>query len=133
MPTKELLCTLEMLEAEGPEDERLKALRYVYDRARYHFSDNHRVQNAMLLLLNGNIVSIKQAENLIPRESVFMIRAQGSEVTFYKVTKDSCNCADHGNTKNKSWCKHRLARAIVLRTMERLEKFRGTQHACETI
>jgi hypothetical protein len=126
MPTDEkLLCTLDMLETETPDDPVIQALRTVYDRALKVFNNDHRVHNAMLLLLNGNIVSIKQSESLVPSESVFMIQAQGHETVFYKVTKDSCNCADKGiesHFKTKgAWCKHKICRAMVLRTQSLLE------------
>jgi hypothetical protein len=120
----EAICTLDMLEQETPDDPRLKALRTVYDRAWVAFAGNHRVPNALLLILNGNIVSIKQAKSLVPSESVFMIRAQGHETVFYKVTKDSCNCADTGiesHFKEKgALCKHMISRGMVLRTQSLL-------------
>lgn len=137
MPAKDLLCTLDMLEADTPDDPIIQALRTVYDRALKAFDNNHRVQNAMLLILNGNIVSIKQSQSLVPSESVFMIRAQGSETTFYKVTKDSCNCADRGiesQFKVKgAHCKHRIARGIVLRTQSLLEHQRKELHGTHPV
>jgi len=114
----ETIVTLEMVEAWMPDDHRIVALRQVYERARRQFDYNHRVTNALLLLLNGHVVSMIPVSKQDGVDWVFKIRSQTSPNVVFTVTKDKCNCVDYHNPQSKQWCKHRIARAMVLRTQQ---------------
>lgn len=110
------LFTLESLEADMPGDPRLLALRQVYEKAMAVFNNNHRVKNALLLIINAHIVDIQTEHKDTAMGIVFKIRAQGAANVVYTVTKLGCNCMDKKSPETQGYCKHRIARAMVLRT-----------------
>jgi hypothetical protein len=116
----ETIVTLEQIEEWLPDDHRILALKQVYERALKKFEYNHRVTNALLLILNGHIVSMYSDPKEHPEspEWVFKIRSQTNPNVVFTVKKSGCNCVDAHTLQSKSWCKHRLARAMVLRTQQ---------------
>jgi hypothetical protein len=126
------LTMIALLESESPFDRRFEALREIYGRALKAFNDNHRVQNAVLLILNGHVTAIETPVNGSPEDDVYKIRGQSGSNIYYTVKRTGCNCVDGKNTVTNGFCKHRICRGLIIRTRQLLDQWKKEDSASKS-
>ena len=75
---------------------------------------NGRVEKAVAIVLNGDV-------ELLP-DSKAKIASQSNGSTTYHIVNGTCECKDFVKAPNQ-WCKHKLARAIFIRSLQYLASY----------